>query len=199
VEAVRLPPPSAGARARAALTPVQLTRARRRRVSARLLEADDDHEVLVDEVYHHWVVYVPAAVEALLGVAVIGWCVAVLSSPGAGLLLLLALGLLGHAAWLWVVQFMDVFVITDVRVLRISGILDLRQASTPLSRILDITVSQPPLGQLLGYGHFTFESAAQEQGLRDIRFVSDPMRRDKVIQGQQMELLRRQRRNQRSS
>jgi uncharacterized membrane protein YdbT with pleckstrin-like domain len=193
VQAVQLPPPSAGARARAALTPVQLTRARRRRVSARLLEADDDHEVLVDEVYHHWVVYVPAAAEALLGVAVVGWCVAVLSSPGAGLLLLLALGLLGHAAWLWVVQFMDVFVITDVRVLRISGILDLRQASTPLSRILDITLEQPLLGRLLDYGHFVFESAAQDQGLKDIRFVEHPLLRDREIQNLQMRLLKRRR------
>jgi hypothetical protein len=37
-------------------------------------------------------------------------------------------------------------------------------------------------GRLLGYGHFTFESAAQDQGLRDIRFVGDPDARDLAIQ-----------------
>ena len=35
---------------------------------------------------------------------------------------------------------------------------------------------------MLGYGHFTFESAAQEQGLRDIRYVGDPDARDLTIQ-----------------
>ena len=35
-----------------------------------------------------------------------------------------------------------------------------------------------------GYGHFVFESAAQEQGLRDIRFVPRPDRLDLMIQEQ---------------
>jgi hypothetical protein len=61
-------------------------------------------------------------------------------------------------------------------------VLSSKHATTPLSRILDITVDQPFLGLLLGYGHFTFESAAQEQGLRDIRYVPKPLERDLVIQ-----------------
>ncbi|MFP5282632.1 MAG: PH domain-containing protein, partial [Actinomycetes bacterium] len=32
------------------------------------------------------------------------------------------------------------------------------------------------------YGHFVFESAAQDQGLHDIRFVGHPDRRDLTIQ-----------------
>ena len=51
-----------------------------------------------------------------------------------------------------------------------------------MMRILDITVQQPLLGRIFGYGHFTFESAAQEQGLRDIRYVGRPDERDKTIQ-----------------
>ena len=43
----------------------------------------------------------------------------------------------------------------------------------PLGRILDITVQQPLHGRLLGFGHFTFESAAQDQGLKEIRYVRD--------------------------
>ena len=35
---------------------------------------------------------------------------------------------------------------------------------------------------MLGYGHFVFESAAQEQGLRDIRYVGRPDERDLAIQ-----------------
>jgi hypothetical protein len=52
----------------------------------------------------------------------------------------------------------------------------------PLSRILDISVKKPLHGRLLGFGHFMFESAAQEQGLRDIRYVGHPDQRDLVIQ-----------------
>ena len=153
--------------------------------------------MIVDEVHHHWVVYTLPALEAVGALVVL--YVFLLSSPRVGpLLFAVAAALLGHAAWRALNLYMDVFVITDLRVFRVTGVTPLttrKQASTPLSRILDITVSQPPLGLLLGYGHFTFESAAQEQGLRDIRFVNDPMRRDKTIQNQQMEVLRRQRRN----
>jgi hypothetical protein len=174
---------------------------RGKRVSKRLLQSPDDAEVIVDEVHHHWVVYTLPALEALAALVVL--YVVLVSPPRDGpVLLAVAAALAGHGAWQALNVYMDVFVITDLRVFRVTGVTPLttkKQASTPLSRILDITVSQPPLGQLLGYGHFTFESAAQEQGLRDIKFVTDPMHRDKLIQGQQMELLRRQRRNQRSS
>ena len=37
-------------------------------------------------------------------------------------------------------------------------------------------------GRLLGFGHFTFESAAREQGLRDIRYVGRADERDLAIQ-----------------
>ena len=52
----------------------------------------------------------------------------------------------------------------------------------PITRILDITVVKSFIGRVFGYGHFTFESAAQEQGLRDIRYVGEPDKRDLTIQ-----------------
>lgn len=174
---------------------------RGKRVSRRLLRAPDDAEVIVDEVHHHWVVYTLPAVEVVAALAVL-WAFLMSPLDAGWVLLAVAAALVLHAAWRALNVYMDVFVITDLRVFRVTGVTLLttrKQASTPLSRILDITVEQPPLGLLLGYGHFTFESAAQEQGLRDIRYVTRPMQRDKTIQGQQMELLRRQSRNQRSS
>ena len=105
------------------------------------------------------------------------------SSVQVGWLLLVVVAvLLGHAGWRSLLHFMDVFVVTNMRVFRVTGVLSSKHATTPLSRILDITVDQPFLGLLLGYGHFTFESAAQEQGLRDIRYVPKPLERDLVIQ-----------------
>ena len=76
----------------------------------------------------------------------------------------------------------DVFVITNMRVFRIHGVLNRQLSTMPLSRILDITVAKPLIGRLVGYGHFVFESAAQEQGQRDIRSRRAPDTRDLMIQ-----------------
>ena len=141
----------------------------------------DEGEVVVDEVRHHWVAYCRAALEFLLGGVLLalvpfapvdlGW-----------LPMLSGLLLWARAAWLGTAEYMDRFVITNMRVFRVHGVLAREAATMPLSRILDITVSKPVLGRVLGYGHFCFESAAQEQGLRDIRFVGRPIERDQMIQ-----------------
>lgn len=170
------------------VTPGVLRKARAKRVKKRLLHGQDQDEDIVDEVYHHRVVYLPAVAEVALAAGVVV-AAAYAVGDGAALLLIIALGLLLHAFSLWLEQYLDVFVITNVRVLRVSGIVNLKQASTPLSRILDITLEQPLLGRVLHYGHFVFESAAQDQGLRDIKFVPKPLVRDHMIQTLQMDLL----------
>ena len=68
-------------------------------------------------------------------------------------------------------EWRDVFVVTNWRVVRLSGFFTARVATMPVNRILDMTMTRPPLGRVLGYGHFVFESAAQEQGLREIKYV----------------------------
>lgn len=175
------------------LTPRSLTALRRRRVKNRLLHGQDQDEDIVDEVFHHPVVYLRALAEALLAALVAASAIRAVGDgavgDGVGLLLLVAFAILVHAAYLWLLQFLDIFVITNVRMLRVSGILNIKQASTPVSRILDITLKQPLLGRFLDYGHFVFESAAQEQGLRDIRFVPQPLVLNEKIQSLQMDLL----------
>jgi hypothetical protein len=121
----------------------------------------EEGEVIVDEVRHHWVVYVIPVLEALLA------CCLLIVFPFldldlAWVPLLLGAGILAHAGW--------------------HGVLSQQLATMPLSRILDITVRKPLHGRMLGFGHFCFESAAQEQGLRDIRYVGRPDERDLAIQ-----------------
>ncbi|MGN0064249.1 MAG: PH domain-containing protein [Nocardioides sp.] len=141
----------------------------------------EEGEVIVDEVRHHWVVYLLPAVEALAALAVL--CTLPFVSPQlAWLPFLVALGLLGHGGWRALTEHMDRFVITNMRVFRVNGVLSQQLATMPLSRILDITVVKPLHGRLFGFGHFVFESAAQEQGLRDIRYVGRPDERDLSIQ-----------------
>ena len=65
---------------------------------------------------------------------------------------------------------------------RVHGILSQSIATMPIARILDISVHKPIIGRIFGYGHFVFESAAQEQGLREIRFVGSPNQRGLTIQ-----------------
>ncbi len=141
----------------------------------------EEGEVIVDEVPHHWVVYIVPMLECVVAT---GLFYVFLLSPVdiAWLPLLLAFGVLAHAAWKSLVEHMDRFVITNMRVFRVRGVLSQKLATMPLGRILDITVEKPFSGRILNYGHFVFESAAQEQGLREIRFVGRPYQRDLVIQ-----------------
>ena len=141
----------------------------------------EEGEVIVDEVHHHWVVYVLPALEALLGIVLV-LSTAVVRADLGWLPLTLGAAALGHAAWRALREHMDRFVITNMRVFRVHGVLSQQLATMPLSRILDITVRKPLHGRLLGFGHFCFESAAQEQGLRDIRYVGRVDERDLSIQ-----------------
>ena len=141
----------------------------------------DQGEVVVDEVHKHWAAVVVAGLELFGGVVLLllvffvppqAWWVPVVI--GGAIVL--------HALWRILERRTDVFVITNMRVFRVHGILSQSIATMPLSRILDISVHKPIVGRILGYGHFVFESAAQEQGLREIRFVGDPDGRGSTIQ-----------------
>ncbi len=155
-----------------------LSRFLRPEASRRLLV--DEGEFIVDEVSKHWVCYAVPTLIVLAGVVVllampllgIGWWLA----------LVVGLGLAGWGFYRIHRQFMDRFLITNMRVFRVHGIVDQHMATMPIARILDISVRQTFLGQLLGYGHFVFESAAQDQGLKQINFVPRIEERDLTIQ-----------------
>ncbi|MGA4507328.1 PH domain-containing protein [Propionibacteriaceae bacterium G1746] len=147
-------------------------------VDRHLLE--DEGEYIIDEVPRHWaasvlpVLMVAAAIPCFVAMVLMGpyfWVGLV-----AGVAFFIA-GMIGIHQ-----QFMDRFVITNMRVFRVHGILSQHLATMPMTRILDISVLQPFIGRLLGYGHITFESAAQDQGLREIRYVGHPEERDLTIQ-----------------
>lgn len=142
----------------------------------------DQGEVVIDEVRKHWAATVAAVLELVAGVLLLfllslavpplPWWVAVA----------LGCGVMAHAGWRILEQKADRFVITNMRVFRVHGILSQSIATMPLARILDISVHKPVIGRIFGFGHFIFESAAQAQGLREIRFVGDPDRRGLTIQ-----------------
>jgi len=141
----------------------------------------DEGEDVVDEVRHHWVAFI---VPVALVVLALGLLVAVPFVPlSVGWFPFLLSGLVGlFGVYRVLTVHMDRFVITNMRVYRVNGVFSQQLATMPLTRILDITVKKPLIGRVLGYGHFVFESAAQAQGLRDIRFVARPDERDLAIQ-----------------
>jgi uncharacterized membrane protein YdbT with pleckstrin-like domain len=141
----------------------------------------DEGEVIVDVVHHHWVAYTVPLLESAAAVLLLG-ATSVVPAQVSTVPFVLALVLFAHAAWGTARERKDRFVITNMRVFRVHGVLSQRLATMPLHRILDITVIKPLHGRILGFGHFVFESAAQEQGLRDIRYVARPDERDLAIQ-----------------
>lgn len=138
-------------------------------------------EYVVREVRHHWAASVFAWVRFVVAVPVVVSAFAYVG-PVRWVLLVGGLALGGQALYRVLDEFRDRFVITNMRVFRVHGTLNTQRASVPLGRILDITVKKPLLGRLLNYGHFVFESAAQVQGISEIRFVADIDGRDALLQ-----------------
>ena len=141
------------------------------------LDPKVDRYVLVEagerkvlEVRKHWVVMVFPALRVLVALVIFSLMVAN-QGPIAYVLFALGLGLGAQALWRMLEEHRDRFVITNQRVFRVHGTFSTSRASVPLSRILDITVKKPLIGHWFGYGHFVFESAAQVQGLNEIRYV----------------------------
>jgi len=141
----------------------------------------DEGEVIVDEVRKHWAAVFGPILE-LLAIIPVVLLLGFLPSGAYWLPVFAALALLLHSLWRMLGVRMDRFVVTNMRVFRVHGILSQHVATMPISRILDISVHTPIIGRIFNYGHFVFESAAQEQGLREIRFVGSPTQRGLTIQ-----------------
>jgi hypothetical protein len=137
-----------------------------------LRDGSPDDETLVDVVHQHWVSYTKPLLVALLGI--LAWLSVPFTPVKMGWFpILLGIGLLLWGAVMALQRNIDRFVITSDRVFRVHGLLNRSEAEMPLNRILDTTVYKPILGRLLNFGHFTFESAAQDQGLKEITYVRD--------------------------
>lgn len=149
-----------------------------RSVSDRVLRRLD--EVLVADVGHHWVVYTKPVLVGLLGVA--AFVGAAFAGSGSSVLSVLGIALCGWAAYAWLRESADRLILTNMRVLRIQGVFSRSVATMPIKKVLDTTVTRPPLGLLLGYGHFVFENAAQDQGMRELHYLPHPKQLDLTIQ-----------------
>jgi membrane protein YdbS with pleckstrin-like domain len=77
-------------------------------------------------------------------------------------------------AWRVADWWYDRFILTNKRVMVVSGIFTRNVAMMPLLRVTDMKYVQSLTGRMFGYGHFELESAGQDQALRNIRNLPNP-------------------------
>lgn len=138
-------------------------------------------EHVIDEVRHVWLSFVWPVV-VIVGAFALGvWSVLRVPVGSLWVGLLGTVVLLGYGLDQFARSWKDRFIITDSRVMRISGVYNRKAAWMPLGRVLDITVDRPLWLRPLRAGHLVLENAAQEQGLREIRFIPHPNDRALLI------------------
>lgn len=82
------------------------------------------------------------------------------------------------ARWLWVIGdwYVEKLIVTDKRVLLLTGIVTRKVAIMPLVKVTDLTYNRSATGLMLGYGQFVVETAGQDQALSTIDYVPQPER-----------------------
>jgi hypothetical protein len=115
-----------------------------------------------------------------LGVILVGLVLSAFLTPGKGngfvdtilgLLILGALARFGWRMWEWSV---DRIVVTDKRLLEVSGLVSRKVGSMPLDKVTDMTYRRSFPGRIFGYGAFIVESPGQKQALELINFIPQP-------------------------
>ncbi|TDD67371.1 PH domain-containing protein [Actinomadura rubrisoli] len=81
---------------------------------------------------------------------------------------------LGYLVWKVLAWSIEFFLVTEHRVMLISGVLNRNVAMMPLAKVTDIALERSVAGRMLGYGEFVMESAGQKQALRNVGFMPYP-------------------------
>jgi len=89
-------------------------------------------------------------------------------------LVIIWIGVMLWVLWAVVEWYYDRFVLTNKRIMLITGIVSRNVAMMPLARVTDMKYTQTPLGRVLGYGTFEIESAGQDQALRRVENLPNP-------------------------
>jgi membrane protein YdbS with pleckstrin-like domain len=135
-------------------------------------------ERVVINIRRHWAVLAAVTVQSFV-LLLIGLLVARFAG-GVGFLRMLAVYFTIFVIVRWVWSFFDWYVeklvVTDKRVLLITGIVTRKVAIMPLVKVTDLTFNRSATGLLLGYGQFVVETAGQDQALSSIDFVPRPER-----------------------
>jgi hypothetical protein len=85
------------------------------------------------------------------------------------------LALVARLAWAVLSWELERIVVTSEKVIHVSGVLDRRIASTPLSKVSEFTVRQPMMGRIFDYGSLVVDvPGGREAALHGLAHVPDP-------------------------
>jgi membrane protein YdbS with pleckstrin-like domain len=70
--------------------------------------------------------------------------------------------------------YFDRFVLTNKRLMTVSGMFTRTVGMMPLLRVTDMKYEQSGLGRIFRYGNFVLESAGQDQALREVKHLPNP-------------------------
>jgi hypothetical protein len=125
----------------------------------------------------HWITLLPSIlVDVAIGIVIVGLVVlgSLLASPWTWFGLLLLLVPLGHLAfrlWAW---WNDQYIVTNRRLVQVTGKFDKRVSDTALEKINDVLMEQSSLGRLLGFGDVEIISGS-ESGIDVFLRIADPI------------------------
>jgi uncharacterized membrane protein YdbT with pleckstrin-like domain len=130
---------------------------------------------------HHWVFFVAEMIKWILFAAAVVALIVLLKVwwlPDAGWVWWLLLVLLipaARIAWGFLSWRMNVYVLTNRRVIESTGVLSKRVADSSLEKLTDIVLKQSILGRALGYGDITVLTAAANAGISNLKQIRRPM------------------------
>jgi uncharacterized membrane protein YdbT with pleckstrin-like domain len=131
----------------------------------------------------HWITLLPTIlVDVLVSIVIVGLSVmgSILSPPWTWFGLLLLVVPVGHLMFRLRMWWDQQYVITNRRIIQVTGIFNKRVSDTALNKINDIMMEQSVLGRLLKFGDIEIISGS-ESGIDLFRRISDPIRFKKEL------------------
>lgn len=77
--------------------------------------------------------------------------------------------------WRVIVRWHDMFVATDKRILKYQGIFVTDVPMMRMSKVTDMRFTRSVCGEIFGYGTIVIESAGQDQAIREVTYLPDPV------------------------
>ncbi len=103
-----------------------------------------------------------------------GWLTKQRQGALAAAVLIIWAVLMIYIAWRIADWYFDRFVLTNKRIMAISGMFSRTVGMMPLLRVTDMKYEQTPMGRVFNYGNFVVESAGQDQALRVVKHLPNP-------------------------
>lgn len=152
---------------------VRSWRARRARRAPDRYLADGENEVFLT--HRHWAVLIRPGVPAAIAL-ITAFVGGVVFGPGAlsAVLWWLTVPFVLWFAWRIIEHRFERIVLTNRRIIVITGIIVRKVGMMPFAQVTDLGYSRSIIGQLLDYGAVRLETAGQVQDLEHIRYIPNP-------------------------